>query len=394
MFRASLVLIPGLFTLRQYLLTLSDPDGLTRTLGRIEVCRDATGRPLFSAGNSAAVFRIRHRGRLCALRCYFRPARHLRAIYGDRLLERELYLYTSPFEGTWTDVVLGDWIEGDTLHEAIERAALGGDRTRLRALSEAFDRMAARMVADEEAHGDLKPENIVVSTDGTLHPIDLDAAYLPQFAGEQSPELGTAAFQHPARTAADFDASLDDFPAALISTALHALQLDPSFYTRYDHTDGLLFRPRAILTDQALEEALALFERTGRAVWYRIARQLYSPVLRLHDLPELLACAVREQSVATPAAAAPELFVRDGLWGYRCEGRTVVEPLYDCGFDFSEGLAAVRLGSTWHFIDTCGRTRLSFPGCEAVKPFRNGRARLVRDGHCTLIDPEGREFEY
>ena len=68
-------------------------------------------------------------------------------------------------------------------------------------------------------------------------------------------------------------------------------------------------------------------------------------------------------------------------------------PLYDCGFDFTEGLAAVRLGATWHYIDGAGRPRISCPGCEAVKPFRNGRAPVVRSGRRLEIDREGREFD-
>ena len=50
-----------MFTLRQYLTTLADTHGLTRTLGEIEVCRDGKGRICYSAGNSAVVFRIRIR---------------------------------------------------------------------------------------------------------------------------------------------------------------------------------------------------------------------------------------------------------------------------------------------------------------------------------------------
>ena len=99
-----------MFTLRQYLLALLDSRGLTRTLGEIDVCRDEQGRPCFSAGNSAAVFRIRLGGRIRSLRCYLRPMRHLKEIYGQRLLEKELYLHTSPETGVWVDTVLGDWI--------------------------------------------------------------------------------------------------------------------------------------------------------------------------------------------------------------------------------------------------------------------------------------------
>ncbi|MUU02757.1 WG repeat-containing protein [Alistipes sp.] len=442
-----------MFTLRQYLTTLADTHGLTKTLGDMEVCRDNRGRMCYTVGNSAIVFRVRHEGHIRSLRCYMHPPRHLTEIYGERLLPQELYLYDSPRSGVWVDVVLGDWIEGATLHEAVAEAAAAEDTARLRQLAAAFDRLAARLTSDDWAHGDLKPENIVVDSSGRLHLIDFDAMYLPAFAGEASPELGTAAFQHPARTIRDFNASLDDYPAALISTALHALALDPTLYVRYPDADGLLFSPQQIRTDEALREAIALFEREGLAVQYRIARLLYAPTPRLFGLPELLAwaartggppCGGREGEETTgntggdksgdtdggaerhPAgntgcgadkhtgggksgrelfagkgggarndgsAVFPELFVGNGLWGYRTPERIVIPPLYDSGFDFTEGFAAVRLGQAWHYIDTEGRTRIRCAGYEAVKPFRNGRAKVIRDGRRLEIDRAGREFE-
>lgn len=401
-----------MFTLRQYLMTLDDPCGLTRTLGELDVCRDETGRPEFHVGNSAAVFRIRREGRIRTLRCYLRPQRHLREIYGDRLLERELYLYTSPESGVWVDVVLGEWIEGMNLHEAIAEAAVLRDTERLARLAAAFDRLAAGMVADDRAHGDLKPENILVDAAGHLHPIDLDAMYLPQFAGETSPELGTAAYQHPARTPADFNERLDDYPAALISTALHALAVDPTLWDRYGNPDMLLYDPRKIAADAALQETFCLFERAGMAGPYRIAQLLQAPGLQLFGLPELLAEAARQSAESpadsdpeeevpdrkrtgeTPDPEVPELFAENGRWGYRTARRVVVPPLYDNGFDFSEGLAAVLLGRTWHFIDPEGRVRISCPGCRWVKPFRNGRAQAERDGKRFEIDRSGGEFDF
>uniref|UniRef100_UPI0025FEC3B3 phosphotransferase n=2 Tax=uncultured Alistipes sp. TaxID=538949 RepID=UPI0025FEC3B3 len=294
-----------MYTLRQYLTTLADTHGLTRTLGEIVVCRDQQGRMCYTAGNSAVVFRIRHEGRIRSLRCYTRPVRHLPEIYGERFLPRELFLYTSPESGVWADVVLGEWIEGQTLHEAVAEAAAAGDTARLRTLSAAFDRMAATLTSDCWAHGDLKPENIIVGENGRLHLIDFDAVFLPAFAGEPSPELGTAAFQHPARTSRDFDAALDDYPAALISTALHALTLDPTLYVRYHNADGLLFSPQQIHTDEALREVIALFQRTCRAVRYRIARLLYAPAPHLFGIADLLAWAVREEQLHSGAQSVP-----------------------------------------------------------------------------------------
>ena len=328
------------------------------------------------------VFRIRLGGRIRSLRCYLRPMRHLKEIYGQRLLEKELYLHTSPETGVWVDTVLGDWIEGSTLHETVAQAAALRDRESLQILVRLFDRLALALVTDDRAHGDLKPENIIVGDDGTLCPIDFDASYLPAFAGEISPELGTAAYQHPARTAADFDERIDDYPAALISTALHALAEDPTLWDRYGSSDGLLYTPQRIASDPAYRETLALFEKRGMAVQYRIAQLLTAPTLRLFGLAELLAEAVREKPAARSGTEAetPELFVENGRWGYRTAERVVVAPLYDNGFDFTEGLAAVQLGGTWHYIDTAGRTRLSCPGCAAVKPFRGGKAQVVRNG--------------
>lgn len=355
----------------------------------------------YSVGNSAVVFKIRKDGAYYALRCYTRKGRNLDTIYGPKLLRKELYVYTDDRHGEWVDVVLDRWVDGDTLQERIARA----DRAEFARLAAAFDALAAVMTADDCAHGDLKPENIVVQPDGTLRPIDLDASFLPLFAGEESPELGTAAFQHPSRTAADFDARLDDFPAALISIALHALSCDPSLRERYDTHDKLLIEPHLLPDDPAFVELSKLFERQGMAVQYRIARLLLAPTHRLTGIPDLLAHSVRTATrnagpVRRPAPGEelPELFVTQGLWGYRNlrTGQTVIPPLYDCGFDFTEGLAAVRLGSTWHFIDPDGRTAIRCPEYEAVKPFHEGRARAYRDGHFYAIDRRGvaAELEY
>ena len=221
-----------LFTVTQYLESVLNSRGLTRTLGEIDVCRTADGRPVFHTGNSAVIFRIRLDGRDRLLKCYTRPHRHLEAIYGDRFRPAELFLYTAPSEGMWADVVVDDWIEGETLTRTLDRAAANGDKPLVARLAAAFDTLAARLLPAQWAHGDLKPDNLI--WDGQrLRPIDFDAMFLPEFRGRRSPELGTRAFQHPARTEADFDASLDDYPAALIATVLHAAAHDPSLLVRY-----------------------------------------------------------------------------------------------------------------------------------------------------------------
>ena len=93
-------------------------------------------------------------------------------------------------------------------------------------------------------------------------------------------------------------------------------------------------------------------------------------------------------------AVSPELFVGNGQWGYRTPERIVIPPLYDCGFDFTEGLAAVRVGQAWHYIDIEGRTRIRCAGYEAVKPFRNGRAEVIRDGRRLKSTAQGASLKF
>ena len=255
-----------LFTVTQYLESVLNSRGLTRTLGEIDVCRTADGRPVFHTGNSAVIFRIRLDGRDRLLKCYTRPHRHLEAIYGDRFRPAELFLYTAPSEGMWADVVVDDWIEGETLTRTLDRAAANGDKLLVARLATAFDTLAARLLPAQWAHGDLKPDNLI--WDGQrLRPIDFDGMFLPEFRGRRSPELGTHAFQHPARTEADFDASLDDYPAALIATVLHAAAHDPSLLVRYP-AEGLVLDPSAVIEgrSEAYREMLDAFARRGDAV--------------------------------------------------------------------------------------------------------------------------------
>lgn len=233
-----------LHSIRQFIEALQDPYGLTRTLGEIEVCRSSDGEPLRWVGNSAVVFKIRCGGRYKMLKCYTRPMEHLEAIYQEKLLRQELYVWQADGQGEWCDVVIDDWIEGITLYEAVMRGAGSGDKAHLSNLARQFDRLALELLESDWAHGDLKPENILLDESGTLRPVDFDAMFLPVFAGEKSPELGTAAYQHPGRTAEDFDASIDDYSIATISTTLHALALEPGLLARYNRGEGLLLSPR------------------------------------------------------------------------------------------------------------------------------------------------------
>lgn len=75
----------------------------------------------------------------------------------------------------------------------------------------------------------------------------------------------------------------------------------------------------------------------------------------------------------------------------RPDGTAAVEPLFDDVLDFSCGVAAVRVGDVWHYIDPMGRTAINGSAYEAVKSFGEGLAAVRRDGSWGFIDLDGRE---
>ena len=53
------------------------------------------------------------------------------------------------------------------------------------------------LIAQPFAHGDLKPDNILVKKDGTLVLVDYDGMYVPAMQGMKMQCLGTPNFRYP-----------------------------------------------------------------------------------------------------------------------------------------------------------------------------------------------------
>ena len=104
-----------------------------------------------------------------------------------------------------------------------------------------FCKMAAWLRSQSFAHGDIKPDNIMVRPDGTLTLVDYDGMFVPAMKGQKSPTIGTKDFSHPLRTIDDFDETIDDFALASIALSLKAISLNPSLLDEYGASDRLLF---------------------------------------------------------------------------------------------------------------------------------------------------------
>ena len=218
---------------------------------------DFAGEPVMSSGNFAVVFKMKDEqtGKLYAVKCFLREqegrAEAYRMIAEEleyvsspfltqiKYLDKELYVDTNASDETEFPVLLMDWVEGQTLdkyiHEHID------DRYELSLLAYQFSRLAMWLMPQPFAHGDLKPDNILVKNDGTLVLVDYDGMYVPAMKGQKARELGSPDFRHPNRTEADFDEHIDDFSLASILLSLKAIALQPDLLEEYGSSDRLLF---------------------------------------------------------------------------------------------------------------------------------------------------------
>jgi serine/threonine protein kinase len=294
-----------MFAYSQYITAVEHLDVMSRSLREEQIypTTDTQGKVKCWVGNSVVIVEVMHNGVHKALRNYTRQHPNLRAIYGENYYPNELMVSVSASKGRLVDVVLCEWREGVTLQSKIEQFA--SSPTKMEALSRYFEEWALELLDKEWAHGDIKPDNIIIGKDG-LQLIDFDAMYRPDFAEEDCVEVGTSLFQHPKRDRKCFDVHIDDYPIALIATALAAMAKNRLLTKLLLDDDHLLISPKLAIEgrDKVLDRIEKLFAKRGDARHYRIAQLLRSQSYELLQLRELLA--TKPASPAPPEPPEPK----------------------------------------------------------------------------------------
>ena len=226
-------------------------------LNNLRPVLDADGNPIMSSGNFAVVFKMEdiQSGKLYAVKCFLREqegrdesyrliASELEYVSSTYLtpiqyLEKELFVDTKQGNDTEFPVLLMDWVEGLTLDKYIRKNI--HDPYKLALITYQFCRMGSWLLSQEFAHGDLKPDNIIVREDGQLVLVDYDGMFVPAMRGQKARELGSVDYRHPLRREDVFNGSIDDFSIVSIALSLKALSLKPELLNDYGAEDRLLF---------------------------------------------------------------------------------------------------------------------------------------------------------
>ena len=218
---------------------------------------DGNGDPVMTGGGFAVVFKMRDEknDKLYAVKCFLKDqpnrAENYRMIAEEleyvsssfltkfQYLDNELFVDAAHADGEEFPVLLMDWVEGTNLDLYIRQHL--HDSYQLHLLAYQFSRLALWLMPQPFAHGDLKPDNIMVREDGTLVLIDYDGMFVPAMKGQKSREMGSSDFRHPVRTEETFNEHIDDFSLASILLSLRVIAEEPALLEKYGAADRLLF---------------------------------------------------------------------------------------------------------------------------------------------------------
>ena len=240
----------------EYIEAIKNAEDNFNVLSALRPVYDEAGEIVMSSGNFAVVFKMKDEssGKLYAVKCFLREQEGRDIAYQQitdeleyassnylcsiKYYQKELFVDSTVSSDTEFPVLLMDWAEGVTLDKYVHQHI--SDKYALQLITYQFCKMAAWLMSQPFAHGDLKPDNILVTENGALVLVDYDGMFVPAMQGQKARELGSPDYRHPLRTEDCFNEHIDDFPLALIGMSLKAIALDASLLQNNDRSDSLL----------------------------------------------------------------------------------------------------------------------------------------------------------
>jgi len=250
------------------------------------------GEPVMTSGNFAVVFKMKdsQTEKLHAVKCFLKEQEgraeayrmiaeeleHISSKYLTpiRYLDDELFVDTQNSGETEFPVLLMDWVEGETLDKYVIKNKYDG--AKLSSLVRSFHDLSIWLLSQPFAHGDLKPDNIIVTEDDNLVLVDYDGMYVPEMFGLEAREQGSPNYRTPNKDkmANEFCKRIDDFAIIHIMLSLRVYSLFPQHLSKendfaifnYDELSNISISPifKEILadnTDQNTCTLLVLFQK-------------------------------------------------------------------------------------------------------------------------------------
>lgn len=400
----------------QYLDAIQQGAGSFDKLAGIVIERDEKGNPVFISGCNTVIFRVSWQGKRYGLKCFTSRIDGIVETYKRleefckendfpfaaraMVFDEEIRVVGFNGEVRRFPVVLSEWVEGRSLASLIRQYTYLNEPERIRQLRERFVELSLQLLALDMAHGDIKPDNIIVTESGEIKLIDFDAAYLPGLVRKESGEIGTPWFQHPLREMQHYDRTLDDYSIALITVSLLALEQLPSLYDSYSNDENLIFSPDRI--SKGIDVPFNILKKRWayQPIYLRLLMTLDIrnhtlknrsdglPDISISNLKRLLEHLSQRRAIdLNDYTLLPEdegreirrVISRSGLYGYiNQENILIVDCMYGDATPFHNGYGSVRLNADCFYIDEEGE--IVSPVFEAIGSEGDGLVAIRNEG--------------
>lgn len=226
-------------------------------LSNLRPVLDDNGNPVMSSGNFAVVFKMKdiETDKLYAVKCFIREQEERQERYREIIkvldeikspyfvsahyYDNELFVDTTQDDETEFPVLVMDWVDGLCLDEYMH--SIKNDITKRESFAYKFQDFVCWLLPKHFAHGDLKPDNIIIDNNGYLKIIDYDGMYVPQMQGMKSREFGSANFRNPIKNELVFDKNIDVFPIVSILLSLNLIRENSNYFLELGQSDRLMF---------------------------------------------------------------------------------------------------------------------------------------------------------
>lgn len=282
------------------------------TLINLRPVLDTGGQPIMSSGNFAVVFKMKDvtNGKNYAIKCFLKNqdgraesyiaiSKQLEwmqssYIVHPRYLDFELFVDTTHSTQNYFPILIMEWVEGITLGNYIKENI--DNKYLLESLAYRFSFFAKWLIPAPIAHGDLKPDNILINKKGDIVLVDYDGMYVPEMKGQKARELGSPDYQLFNRNVDNFDERIDDFSIIVLLLSIAAIAKNNTLYSNYGGGERLLFSKNDYLR---IEESNA-FQEIVKMISYKDVCNLTSLFLEVYSNGKLSEFSYQRINIDSP----------------------------------------------------------------------------------------------
>lgn len=382
---------------------LRNPHNHLRTLKDVRLLTDNRSVPIMFSGNRSVVFKAAYKERIVAIKCYENNSEQFVTgliescqyfstlnsplVNKSEIYPQELVIYDElNGEHIELTVEMYDWIDGRTIGYELCEAAYLNDQPRLNFIIDGFIKTAIKLLESNFAHGDIKADNIIITTEGKFLLIDLNNAYIPTFHYSPSREIGTNGFRHPKRQSSYYNKRIDDYPIVVMLATILVAQHSP--FTFFKHYDGefSIFSPEEIIAGKSdsFFDAENLFKEN--IILSQLISLQKSKIPSIPDLKWWLEKIV-QQRYTNPENGTQIFFdtIHNKYGISNQTGSITYPPIFSDANELHNGSLSVKLNNLWGFIDLNGNKQTDFI-YEDIRNFSEDRVAVKKMGKYGFLD--------